>query len=131
MSMDEGRDWTKWRLPVQSTENDIFTSGMLRDFGKWVLDLMRNIIVVGVIQYMAEKTGSIWVKAASFVSYGALILYCGSYIQIWTARVDIGKSHLMKISAAIVVSLVLIGLLVLMNAVLYRVVDEVAKSQMR
>jgi hypothetical protein len=101
----------------------------MRNVCKWVLDLLRNIIIVGVIQFMAVKTGSIWVKALSWISYTALLGYCSSYIQVWTARADVGSTLKTRLAVFIAVSLVLLAALFLMNIGLDRVIDEVAKAQ--
>jgi hypothetical protein len=128
---DEKFGLKRIKLPIESTENDVFTAGMIRDFSKWVLDLMRNIIIVGVVQYMAAKTESAWVEAASLASYGALTFYCGSYLFAWMPRTDMGESKVVRWTVFIGLTLVFIGLLAVLNIVLYRVVGEIANAQTR
>src|SRR5208282_50237 len=96
------------KLPVvEATAIDIRTSGYIRNVCKWVLDLLRNIIIVGVLQFMAVKTANVWVRSASWISYAALFGYCGSYIQMWSARADVGRTLKVRLSVFIAVSVVL------------------------
>jgi hypothetical protein len=127
--MSEANGW-KWKLPIEAKEQDVSAKTM-RDFSKWILDLLRNIIIVAVIQYMETRTDSVWVKAASFVSYGALFMYCGSYILGWTARSDMGKSGFARGAIYTIVSFVLVLVLIAANITISHVVNDVAKLQGR
>jgi hypothetical protein len=110
---------------------DLRTTGMIRKACKWFLDLLQNLIVVGVIQYMAQKSGNVWIKALSMISYIALYGYCASYVQMWSARVDIGKSPAVRVAVFISVSVMLAAVLIGVSIATTRVVDEIAKAQMR
>ena len=62
------------RIPIiEATEIDLHITKQIREFCKWIMDLLRNVIIVGVIQYMAAKTGNVWIRAVSWISYGALL----------------------------------------------------------
>jgi hypothetical protein len=64
-------------------EPDMWGAGLVRAATKWWLDIMRNLIVVAVLLYLGTKTNSWPVTVISYVSFGALILYCLTYTTWW------------------------------------------------
>ena len=55
--------------------------GLSRSIYKWVLDLMRNCMVVAALAFLARRSGDWWMYGIAGVSYLALSGYCNSYIQ--------------------------------------------------
>lgn len=58
--------------------------GITRDVTKWGLDLVRNMVVVGALKYLANRTGAPFIKAVAEIASLFLYLYCLSYISTWT-----------------------------------------------
>jgi hypothetical protein len=54
--------------------------GFQRAFGKWWLDLIRNIMVVGVLRYFSLKSNDIVLQIISFITYLALVGYINSFL---------------------------------------------------
>jgi hypothetical protein len=55
----------------------------IRALTKWWLDLMRNVVVVSVLLYLAKKSDYWPLTIAAYVSFGALVLYCLTYTAWW------------------------------------------------
>jgi hypothetical protein len=53
----------------------------LRDMSKWWLDMVRNLVVVAVLQYLAVKSGDAHLKILFYVSFYALFLYIFTYLM--------------------------------------------------
>jgi hypothetical protein len=49
----------------------------------WILSLLRNAIVCGVLQYLADASGSMTLQILAIVAYVALAAYGLSYINMW------------------------------------------------
>jgi hypothetical protein len=60
---------------------DVWAATQARAFSKWWLDLVRNLIIVGVLQFLAEKSGLWYLKAISAFTYLMFFAYCLSYVQ--------------------------------------------------
>ena len=62
---------------------DLWGAEKTRTFTKWWLDLMRNIIVVAVLLFLAKKSDSWPLTIIAYVSFGAVVLYCLTYTTWW------------------------------------------------
>jgi hypothetical protein len=63
----------------------------LNELCKWILDLLRNAVVVGALQYFADKSNSQVMKITAVIGLCALFGYCISY-----TRVAIRPFHFLK-----------------------------------
>jgi hypothetical protein len=116
----------------EARETDVFTSKLIRDGSKWVLDLLRNIIIVGVLQYLATKSDSIWMKGISALAYAALVAYCVSYLQWFSARADIGRNKFVGLAVSLGLTILVSGILITgMQLGLAKIVEEIAKAQVK
>jgi hypothetical protein len=52
-----------------------------RSFYKWLLDILRNCMVVAALAFLARRSGDWWMYGIAGVSYLALTGYCNSHIQ--------------------------------------------------
>ncbi len=57
-------------------------NAIIRDGAKWFLDFLRNILIVGGLFVLAEKSGNRYLEILSWVAGGVLFIYLSSY---WTA----------------------------------------------
>jgi hypothetical protein len=69
-------------LQIHPTERTV--AGWIRTSARVVLELLRNMLVVGAAQYLAEKTKSPLLSAIAWIGYIALYAYCTAFIQVWS-----------------------------------------------
>ena len=63
----------------------------LNEMCKWMLDLLRNAVVVGALQYFADRSDSQVLKMTAVIGLCALFGYCISY-----TRVAVRPFHFLK-----------------------------------
>jgi len=51
-----------------------------RDIAATLLDFIKNFIVVGVIKFLADATGNVYLTILFYIGLAALIIYCFSYV---------------------------------------------------
>lgn len=78
--MTEDRTFAKF---LHVTAADRWGAEKVRAFTKWWLDLMRNLIVVAALLYLAKKSDSLSLTVVAYASLGAVILYCMTYTTWW------------------------------------------------
>jgi hypothetical protein len=66
---------------VKRLENEKNAILANRSFYKWLLDILRNCMVVAALAFLARRSGDWWIYGIAGVSYLALTGYCNSYIQ--------------------------------------------------
>jgi hypothetical protein len=74
------------REMVLDSDTEPKTAAYLRTFTKWLFDLLRNILIVGFLFYLAKMTNSIVLRTAAAVADGMLIVYLLSYFNPWVVR---------------------------------------------
>jgi hypothetical protein len=55
------------------------TAKHVRRLAKWWLELIRNLLVVSAINFLAQQSDSILLKGIAYASFLALFAYCTSY----------------------------------------------------
>jgi len=55
-------------------------AGIIQSFYGWVFPLLRNAFICGVLQYLADASGSMTLRILAIIAYGVLVAYCFSYI---------------------------------------------------
>src|SRR5262245_42395675 len=55
-------------------------AGIIQSFYGWVFPLLRNAFICGVLQYLADASGSMTLQILAIIAYGVLVAYCFSYI---------------------------------------------------
>jgi hypothetical protein len=58
-------------------------AGLIQSFYGWFFPFLRNAVICGFLQYLAEKSGSVTLQAFAIVAYVALAAYCLSYVNMW------------------------------------------------
>jgi hypothetical protein len=74
------------REMVLESDTEPKTAAYLRTFTKWLFDLLRNILIVGFLFYLAKRTNSTVLRTAAAVADGMLIVYLLSYFNPWAVR---------------------------------------------
>src|SRR3954451_8502488 len=59
---------------------------MIQRLTKWWLEFARNILVVGGLYYLAEKSDSTALKIFSYINLAALFAYMTSHFNNWSFR---------------------------------------------
>jgi hypothetical protein len=58
-------------------------TGAIQSVYAWFFPFLRNAFICGVLQYLADASGSVTLQALAIVAYAALAAYCLSYINMW------------------------------------------------
>jgi hypothetical protein len=104
-----------------------------RAFFKWWLDLIRNLMIVGVVQYVADKSGHWYLKALSDFTYLVFVGYCMSYVTSWVFNPFHGfKSKRLQFWLGMFVGTLLPAALILaISFAVYISIDDIARVQGR
>ena len=101
-------------------EREARRARILRGFYKWILDFLRNAMVVAALAYLAVKSGSkvIWTMTA--VADFALCAYCYTYIDIWAPHPDLmARGVIGKIIASVFVLIIQLLLVIVTVAIFF------------
>jgi hypothetical protein len=58
----------------------------VRTGARIILELLRNMLVVGALLYLAQKSKSPVLYALALVGFGALFGYCFAFMHVWSIR---------------------------------------------
>ena len=58
-------------------------AGAIQSFYTWFFAFLRNAFICGVLQYLADASGSIALQIFAIIAYVALAAYCLSYVNVW------------------------------------------------
>ena len=58
-------------------------TGAIQSVYAWFFPFLRNAFICGVLQYLADASGSVTLQALAIVAYVALAAYCLSYVNMW------------------------------------------------
>lgn len=78
--MTEDRTYARF-LHVSAA--DLWGADKVRAFTKWWLDLMRNLVAVAVLLYLARKSDSWFLTIIAYASFAAVILHCLTFTTWW------------------------------------------------
>jgi hypothetical protein len=75
----------KYSIPARQA--DLTAGQWIRSFTTWVFNLARNIIVLGGLKFIAEKTSSPYAYGAFWICFLVLMMFIGSYWQSFYLKV--------------------------------------------
>src|SRR4051794_11785903 len=75
------RDLSGRRFPSGSAERVV--AGAIQSFYTWFFAFLRNAFICGVLQYLADASGSVTLQVFAIIAYVALAAYCLSYVNVW------------------------------------------------
>jgi hypothetical protein len=104
----------------------------VRAITKWWLDLMRNVVVVSVLLYLARKSDGWPLTIVAYASFGALVLYCLTYTAWWffnPLHQFGGRSWWIRMLTYQMANLVSLASFWFVWIALTRAVDAVSKAQ--
>jgi uncharacterized membrane protein len=98
---------------------------------KWILEFVRNCMVVAALFYLARRSGDWWIYGIAGFAGFALVAYCHSYVESVWFQVRIPyegwRKHVAIISGVLAVNLLLLG----MTAGLYVTLDRIVTLQVQ
>jgi hypothetical protein len=105
-------------------------TGAIQSVYGWFFPFLRNAFICGVLQYLADASGSVTLQALAIVAYVALAAYCLSYVNMWvlTPFHFVKHKRLAFALDALVTLAVLISLGYAILAGTRFAIDEIAKG---
>jgi hypothetical protein len=132
----ESRLPTFLRRVFEPIQEDMPAAYFTRDLTKWVFDFVRNLLILGVLKYFADRTGNTYLFLTFWACFVVFVLYCISYWQVWYfhlfALIPIKNSLLQSIARITDFILnVALGLFLLIwgNRTLSIIADELSRAQ--
>ena len=58
-------------------------TGAIQSVYTWFFAFLRNAVICGVLQYLADASGSVMLQVLAIIAYVALAAYCLSYVNMW------------------------------------------------
>ena len=58
-------------------------TGAIQSVYTWFFSFLRNAVICGVLQYLADASGSVMLQVLAIIAYIALAAYCLSYVNMW------------------------------------------------
>jgi hypothetical protein len=110
---------------------DAWVEPYVRTFCKWWLDLIRNAIIVGVLYFFAEKSGSLTLKVLSIFTFAVFFAYCLSYTRTFLVDPFHGiKNELLRFALfTIVGGLISLAISTGTAISVWLAIDEIARVQ--
>jgi hypothetical protein len=68
---------------LERPPEEIKAATAIRNFAKWFFALLRNFVLVGLLKYFYDKTGSEILFAIHQLALFVIFLYCLSYFDQW------------------------------------------------
>ena len=72
-----------WEM-VSFDESELQIAGHIRAITKWLFDLLRNVLMVGFLFYLAKRTNSSILFIAATAANALLMVYLLSYLNAWS-----------------------------------------------
>jgi len=97
-------------------KGEIAAATVVRNFSIWFFNLLRNFVLVGLLKYFYDKTGSpvlFWIhQLAIFV----IFIYCVSYLDQWYVNLfgflnDKRTAHWLNLSLNVLITIALFFLI--------------------
>ncbi|HVA17811.1 MAG TPA: hypothetical protein VMV59_08885 [Candidatus Dormibacteraeota bacterium] len=96
---------------------------------RWLLEFLRNIMVVAAIFYLAKRSGEWWLYIVASAGGLALAAYCYTYVEnMWLAydvRATGLRRHAVVLGGSILVQLILMGI----GISIYFAIDKIVSIQ--
>src|ERR1700730_11516254 len=98
------QDW------VRIHENEVVVAGKVRAVCKWVLDFLRNLMIVGILQYFARRSDRFVLSLIANIGLLALVGYTISFLHVFSLNL-FSRRGIVWIVVDAVVYVVTFGLL--------------------
>ena len=124
------------QLVEPAPAHDLFASSqaeILRGLTKWFFEFLRNVMILGIIKFVADQSGDPVLYGLYVLATAMLLFYILTYIHSWRLRpfAFLGDGGMAK-SLDFAISGALAGLLVGLSIMALDIaVNEIAKAQAR
>jgi hypothetical protein len=121
-----------WATYIEIDPRERIAARWLRAGARIILELLRNMLVAGALQYLAQKTKSPILYALALVAFGALFGYCAAFIFVWSIKLPFSITKNSTVYASVSASLQLLILSVSYGVILcgiFSAVNAVMKAQ--
>jgi len=114
-------------------EPDTAFARWFRQATKWLFDLLRNAMIVGLLKYLAAKTNSGLLENIAALAFGVLLSYCLSYTNTWriTLLYPWYPANWARVMDVLVALVFLAPLTFLIVYTVPHAIEEIAKAQAR
>ena len=125
-------DFTAYRQQLlQQRQGEIALWDLVRNFSKWLFDLLRNFVLVGGLKYFAEKSNSTVLTHLHEFAQIVIFLYCLSYADQWYINLfgfleNKRLAHGLNMAVNIAVAIVLFAMI---NRAASTIVAEISRAQ--
>jgi hypothetical protein len=112
---------------------EVASAKLNRDVARWLLDLVRNVAVLGALKYFEARTGSIYISVIYWAASGALWFYLFSYWQEWELRLFAFMPYKTAGELLDFILNLVIGIFMMfyLNSVLATIAAEIAQAQLK
>jgi hypothetical protein len=104
--------------------------GVSRALGKWWLDLIRNIIVVGVLRYFSLKSNDVVLQIMTYITYVALVGYINSFLFEFVS-INLANPEPRRRTIRLVILIVSVLIVVFLVRWLDYAIDRIAALQVK
>lgn len=102
-------NWCAGHVVIVELEQKV--SRVVRKLARGGLDLLQNLLIVGLFQYFAERTKSPFLWAIAAFRYMALLAYYSAFLHVWVIRFDAIKWPWVRFVAYMALNIAVIGML--------------------
>jgi hypothetical protein len=95
-----------FRHLFEQPEKQVAAATVMRNFSIWFFGLLRNFVLVGLLQYFYETTGSTLLFYVHQLALLVLFLYCLSYVDQWYLT-----AHRLNVAANVLIGILLFMLI--------------------
>ena len=111
---------------VSFSDSELKTAGYIRALTEWLFDLLRNILMVGFLFYLAKRTNNSILHVAAGVANAMLLVYLLSYLNTWSIHPYQTYYRLRTSSVVdVIIMMIVVGLITL---IIYIGIPHVAKQ---
>lgn len=122
------REWLRQRFE-RVDDVDFRVLNLQREIARHIFEFIRNLIIVGGLKYLADKTGSAFLQVGYSVSLLALAMFVSWYTSVVNLRVFSGQTRNGAIGNLIVNVLISAALFVGSILVISNAVAVIAQGQ--
>ena len=112
-------------------EQEVAAATVIRNFATWFFQLLRNFVLVGVLKYFYDKTGSEVLLFIHQIAICVIFVYCLTYADQWYLNLFgfLSNKRIASWLNLVVNILIGIGFFLLINKATSIMVAEISRAQ--
>jgi hypothetical protein len=119
------------QAPFVINPKDLERARTTRAAARWVLDLLRNVVVVAFLFVVAEKSGKWYMNLIAWLGFCAIWAYCSSYWEAVAMNLEPFKQRWLSIVIFVALTIPLVALVMAVSLGLQLSIREIAGIQAR